>query len=478
MSAPLSLLLAALPAAERPAIRAALTRVLHDRPTADDLADHLAPPPARDAPRSAAPPPLAVDLILALDARLVDLDRHLTHHLDLVLHHPVLRAVEARWRALRHLVDHLPAGAAVRVELLACQKPELAGDLDAAPDLERSGLGRLLHARALGTHGGVPYALVCADLEIGPEPADARLLRRLAALAALAHTVLLADAAPALLGVDAFADLAHLADLDALRDDPRLAPLRDVQRLGAARHLGLCLPRVLLRAPYSHHDPDLPFRYDESTRSDDDLLWGHAAPLVALRAIDAFARTGWCVHLLGWHGGGTPPPAAPSPSPLAWPPLPVPVDLLVSRHLAHALAQHGLIALVFDRARQRLALPVAPSLRAGHLAGRALDDHLPYTLLITRVAHYLRQIQREQIGLWDDLSALQRALDAWLRRHSADLPDPHPDTRARRPLRRAHVRLDPAQDGWIRCHIDVEPHLTHHGAPIALSLIARLDRPA
>lgn len=453
-----ALLFAALPPAERPTARAALARVLGD----NDLDLDAAP------------------LEALLDHHIAALDRRLATALDAILHHPALRDLEARWRALRHLVDHLPEGATVRVDLLACTRAELATDLDEAPALDRSGLHQILHARALGTYGAAPYALVTVECPLAPVHEDMVLARRLATLAALAHTVVLVDAAPALLGVTAFAELAELEDPGALRDDPRLHHLRALQRSDLARHLGVCLPRVLLRAPYRHaDDPALPFRYDERTATDDDLVWGPASTFVALRAASAFARHGWCVQLLGWADGGAPVPAAPPLPALAWPPLPVPVDLLLGRRLACDLADLGFIPLVFDRARQRLALPAAPSLHAAHDGPHALADQLPYVLLITRVAHYLKAIQREAIGLWEDTPALQRHLDAWLRRHSADLPDPHPDTRARRPFRRAHLRLDdaPAHLGWIRCHLEIEPHLTHNGAPITLALVGRLDRP-
>ncbi|MBK8264217.1 MAG: type VI secretion system contractile sheath large subunit [Nannocystis sp.] len=450
---PLLLLFAALPADERPAIRRALALAL------------------------AAAPIASLD---QLDPLIVALDRRLSAQLDPILHHPRFQALEARWRGLRYLLDNLPQGTSskILIELLSATKDELIADLEDAPEPAHSGLHRLIYAAALGTYGGAPYALLCADFTVGPSRADTDLLRRAAAIAAVAHAPLLTNASPQLFGVHHFAELAQIPDLEVALDAPGLDHWRRLAASPAARHLAVCLPRLLLRAPYrTATDPQLRLRYDERITGDRDLLWGHAAHALLLRAAHAFARDRWCVHLLGDQTPPIPPPIAPPPPALAWPASPCPIDLLASHRVAHQLAHAGFTPLVFDRARQTITIPAAPTLAVAH--GRVqLADHLPYVLLIARVAHYIKQIQREHLGLADDLGALTRALTTWLRRYTADIPDPHRDTRARRPFRRTALRLEalPDQIGWIRAHLEIEPHLTHHGAAITLALVSRLDR--
>ena len=113
-------------------------------------------------------------------------------------------------------------------------------------------------------------------------------------------------------------------------------------------------------------------------------------------------------------------------------------------------------------------------------AAERLGSQLPYMFLVSRLAHYLKRVQRERIGQWDSKATLQRELDAWLRQYVSDLDDPHWETRARRPLRKAAIVVEAidGQTGWYRCHMRLQPHLTHNAASFSLSLVGRLERSA
>jgi type VI secretion system protein ImpC len=76
-------------------------------------------------------------------------------------------------------------------------------------------------------------------------------------------------------------------------------------------------------------------------------------------------------------------------------------------------------------------------------------------------------------------AALQKELDTWLRQYVSDVDDPHWETRARRPLRKAAITRrgrSQGQVGWYRCHLKLQPHLTHNAASFSLSLLGRLER--
>jgi type VI secretion system protein ImpC len=79
--------------------------------------------------------------------------------------------------------------------------------------------------------------------------------------------------------------------------------------------------------------------------------------------------------------------------------------------------------------------------------GERLGAQLPYVFLVCRLAHFLKWVQREKIGQWNDRAALQKELDAWLRQYVSDVDDPHWETRSRRPLRKARSssRQSPAR---------------------------------
>ena len=98
--------------------------------------------------------------------------------------------------------------------------------------------------------------------------------------------------------------------------------------------------------------------------------------------------------------------------------------------------------------------------------------------VITRLAHYLKVLQREQIGTWKGRADLERELTRWIRQYVADMPDPSAETRSRKPLKKAKITVEevPGQVGWSRCGLAIEPHLKFEGAEFTLSLVGKLDK--
>jgi len=407
-----------------------------------------------------------------LDLAIAELDRRLARTLRAVLQHPAVQNLEAHWRGLHRLLEHARPHDNIRVDLLPCSQAELQSDFERADDPSLAGLHHLVYTRAYASFGGQPYGLLCATYRFGPDPDDLTLLRRCAAVAALAHAPFVADAAPILLGLHDLTELPRLRDLEAAQSGPRFAAWHAFRASPDARHVTLCLPRFLLRAPHSPETtPNQPLRFREPIDHPAQFLWGSAALLLAMRTADAFAEQRWCVGLVGTRGG---PALLPLVRPIA---THCTLELLLPPRCERALAGAGLLAFTVERATGRAIAREAPTVQ--RLADSDnLAAQLPYVLLVSRLAHYLQRVQRERVGQWDDRAALQSELDHWLRQYVADMDDPPPEVRARKPLRRASVTLDQSPDhaGWHRCHLSVVPHLTHLGRPLTLELIGRLER--
>ena len=403
-----------------------------------------------------------------VDALIHDLDRRLADVLAAILHHPRVQRLESLWRGLHRLVTHTRPHENIRIDLLVVDKQTLHDDFQRADDVTHSGLHHHVYTVAYASHGGRPYGLLCATFDFGPGPDDLALLRSCAAVASLAHAPFVADAAPSLLGLRSLAEVPRLRDLAAAQAGPRFTAWHAFRATPEARHVALCLPRFLLRAPY---DPDttptrLPLREHIDLR--EDLLWGPASLLVAMRTAESFAEQRWCLGLVGTRSG---PKLLPLTHPLA---NTATLEVVLPPRSERALAEAGLLALTVDRASGRAIVREAPTLQRGT---DDLGARLPYVLLVGRLAHYLQRVQRERVGQWDDRNTLQRELDLWLRQYVADMDDPPPEVRARKPLRRASIALAPVdgQPGWHRCHLTVVPHLTHLGRPLTLELVGRLD---
>ncbi len=439
-----------LPQTEAQGIRTALRELLLDAP-------------AGDIPR--------IDRC-TIDRRIATIDRALSRQIDALLHHPAVKELEARWRGLAFVLERIDSGSCVRVEFLSTSVEELAVDFDESPEITQSGLYNLVYTRALATYGAPPYGLLCGDFSSGPERSDLDLLRAIGRVCAAAQVPFVGNAKAELLGVHDFAELAGLADVEASIAGAAGLRWRACRADANARYVGLCLPRFLLRAPIDvDRQPNSALRYREFIRDERDLLWGHASLAFTVRVAEAFHRYRWCVSILGSQLceviAADPPGLRSTCS----------VDLLVSRRLEGELTANGLISMTYDRRLGGLTFHAAPSLAspASEALCDELNTQLPYVFLSGRVAHYLRRIERDTLGAWDDPRQLEASLQTWLRRHVADLEDAHWETRSRRPFRRAKLQLERTQSGWIRVRLEVEPHFTHHGAPIVLTTHSRLD---
>jgi len=425
-----------------------------------------------------------------LDSIIVELDRRLFAQIDAILHHPRLQALESAWRNLAAAVDRIDFAENIRLELLSCTKEDLLEDFGCSPEVIHSGFYYHVYAQALGVLGGQPYGLLCADFEFSPSAEDVGLLRQCAAVAAMAHAPFIANASPSFFNLENCAGLPRVRDLHAAFESPRFRLWHAFRATEDARYVALCAPRVLLREPYDvHQETSAPLTYREHIREHDDLLWGHASFLVASIAASSFARHRWCVHLLGTRAS-----EVTAHGQVLWdyPSLPrlwqrIPIEAQISARLAHSLAEEGFIALIYERGTARTTILDAPSVQRPKTYAREeqrINEHLgaqlPYVFLVSRLAHYIKCVQREQIGLWLDRAALERELERWLRRYVSEQPDAQWEVRARRPLRRATVNVETVEGkaGWYRCRLQLEPHLTHNSASFTLSLVGKLDRPS
>jgi type VI secretion system protein ImpC len=107
-----------------------------------------------------------------------------------------------------------------------------------------------------------------------------------------------------------------------------------------------------------------------------------------------------------------------------------------------------------------------------------LGLQLPYMFIINRLAHYIKVIQRENIGSWKERVDLERELNNWIRQYVADMDNPQPGVRSRRPLRKAQIDVEDVEGepGWYRVRMKVRPHFKYMGAFFTLSLVGKLDK--
>lgn len=428
----------------------------------------------------------------AVDAMIAELDARISAQVNEVLHAPAFQKVESTWRELKLLIDRVDFRENVKVEIANISKEDLIADFEDAPELVKSGLYRTVYSSEYGTFGGHPYGLLLTNYDFGPGPQDMQLLQSCAAVSAMAHAPFIANADPKFFGTDTFLDVPKLKDLKALFEGPQYARWNSFRDSEDARNVALCMPRFLLRLPYGQATvPSKAFNFEEDViDSHDRYLWGHASVAFATRVADSFAKYRWCPNIIGPQAGGT---VENLPlhnfEAMGEVQTKIPTEIQLTERREFELAEQGFIGLVFRKGADNACFfsassPQRPKLFGNTTEGKEaetnyrLSTQLPYLFIVNRLAHYIKVLQREQIGSSKERGDLEADLNNWIRQYVVDMDNPSPTVRAKKPLRKAQVAVEDVegQPGWYRCSIRVRPHFKYMGADFTLSLVGKLDK--
>jgi type VI secretion system protein ImpC len=427
-----------------------------------------------------------------VDAMIAEIDARMSAQVNEIIHHPAFQKLESSWRGLKYLVDNTEFRENVKVEVLNCSKQALLEDFEDSPEIVKSGLYQVAYSAEYGTFGGEPYGLMVADFDFGPGPQDIQLLRNVASVAAMAHAPFIANAAPQFFQEDSFTDFSKLRDLQPIFEGPQYAAWNSFRESEDSRYVGLTMPRFLLRHPYGPETiPVKSFDFrEECIGKHDAYLWGSSSFLLAARINDSFANYRWCPNIIGPQAGG-----AVENLPLhvydamGEKQSKIPTEVQLTERQEYELSEQGFIGLVYRKDSDNAAFFSANSAQKpkkfqNTAEGKQFETNyrlgtqLPYIFIITRIAHYLKVMQREQIGTWKERSDLERELNKWIGQYVVEMDNPAPDVRSKRPLREASVEVSDVegQPGWYRCSLKVRPHFKYMGADFTLSLIGKLDK--
>ncbi len=427
-----------------------------------------------------------------VDDMIAELDRKLSLQVDEIIHHPKFQELESAWRSLKFLVDRTDFRENIKVEILNVNKEDLLDDFEDAPEIPKSGLYKLVYTNEYGQFGGQPYAAMIGNYQFGPGPQDIKLLQYIASVASMAHAPFISSAGPSMFGIDDFRELPKLKDLKSIFEGPQYIKWQSFRESEDARYVGLTVPRFLLRLPYGRDtQPIKAFNYEEEVLDDHQhYLWGNTAFAFATRLTDSFAKYRWCANIIGPKGGGAVEDLhLHQYEAMGEIQTKIPTEVLISERREYELAEEGFIALTMRKGSDNACFFSANSVQKPKYFGISkegkeaelnykLGTQLPYVFIISRLAHYIKVIQRENIGTWKERVDLERELNNWIRQYVADMDNPAPGVRSRRPLRQAQITVEDVEGepGWYRVSMKVRPHFKYMGAFFTLSLVGKLDK--
>lgn len=428
----------------------------------------------------------------ALDEMIAHIDNLVSKQMDEILHNEEFQKLESSWRGLRFLVERTDFNENIKINLFDIAKEEALEDFQNNPDITQSVVYKNIYSSEYGQFGGEPVGAIIGDYQLGTTSPDMTFLNKMSSIAAMSHSPFLTSCGPKFFGLENYSELANIQDLNGLLEGPQYTRWRTFRENEDSKYVGLMVTRFLTRSPYDpEENPIKSFNYKENVHaSHNHLLWGNSAYAFATRLTESFARYRWCGSIIGPKSGG------------AVKDLPtylyesfgtmqskIPTEVLITDRREYELAEAGFITLTLRRDSNNAAFfsansALKPKIFQNTPEGKEaetnyrLGTQLPYIFLISRLAHYLKVLQREEIGSWKERSDIENGLNEWVRQYISDQENPPAEVRSRRPFRGAQIKVDdvPGEPGWYKIRLSVRPHFKYMGGNFELSLVGKLDK--
>nr|WP_314527495.1 type VI secretion system contractile sheath large subunit [uncultured Pseudomonas sp.] len=424
-----------------------------------------------------------------LDGHIAALDAQLSRQLDAVMHHPDFQRTESTWRGVKSLIDQTDFRQNVRIELLDISKDHLVQDFEDAPEIAQSGLYMHTYTQEYDTPGGEPIAAAVSNYEFDRSPQDIALLRNISKVSAAAHMPFIGAVGPAFFGKQSMEEVAAIKDIGNYFDRAEYIKWKAFRDTDDARYIGLVMPRVLGRLPYGPDTiPVRSFNYVKSIKGPDHdkYLWTNASFAFAANMVKSFIANGWCVQIRGPQSGG-----AVTELPIHLYDLgtgnqvKIPSEVMIPETREFEFANLGFIPLSYYKNRDYACFFSANSAQkpavydtADATANSRINSRLPYIFLLSRIAHHLKLIQRENIGTTKDRRLLEQELNRWIGGLVTEMTNPGDDLQASHPLRDGKVTVEDIEDnpGFFRIKLYAVPHFQVEGMDVNLSLVSQMPK--
>jgi type VI secretion system protein ImpC len=431
------------------------------------------------------------DVIGTIKAIIAEIDKKLSDQINQIMHHERFQQVESAWRGLEHLVSNTETDEMLKIRVMNISKKDLAKTLKKYKGTawDQSPVFKKLYEQEYGQLGGEPYGCLVGDYYFDHTPGDVELLGQMAQVAAAAHAPFIAAAAPTVMGMDSWQELANPRDLAKIFSSPEYAGWRSLRESDDSKYIGLAMPRFLARVPYgAKTSPVEEFDFEEETAGGDHskYTWANAAYTMAVNINRSFKQYGWCTAIRGVESGGAVEglPVHTFPSDDGGVDMKCPTEIAISDRREAELAASGFMPLIHRKNTDVAAFIGAQSLQKpaeytdpDATASARLSARLPYLFAVNRFAHYLKCMVRDKIGSFKERADMERFLSDWIKDYVLGNPGSAGDElKARKPLAAAEVTVSEIEGnpGYYAAKFSLRPHYQLEGVTVNLSLVSKL----
>ncbi len=444
----------------------------------------------------------SVPIKLYLARYIALLDQRINEQLNQILHQEKFQRLEARWRGLEKLVDAAKQYGNIKIRCLDVSWREVAKDIDRAADFDQSALFNLIYNQEFGIAGGQPYGVLLGDYQVSHRPSqqhptdDINTLRGIAQIAAAAFAPFICGGSAALFGLDNFDKLAQPINIDNIFSQSEYHGWRGLRAMEDARFIGIALPQVLMREPYTHkllQPGSLLFNEEVNYKDSSRHLWGNACYALGVVLIREFGDVGWFSHIRGAPrdhlGGGlvTEFPSLDYGTDSSATAQKILTQVVITDNRERQLSEHGFLSLCDCYDTPFAAFLSCPSLQQvktytskAATANARMAAMLQQVLCASRFAHYIKVMIRDKVGSFTSAKECQQMLQDWLNQYTTGRDDLAWDALSRYPLRsaRIEVREKPGMPGIYTSIIHLKPHYIVDQLVSELRLTSELHLPS
>ena len=429
------------------------------------------------------------DSLRSIESMIAALDAKLSEQINIIMHQEEFQKLESAWRGLHHLVNNTETDETLKIRVMNVSKKDLGRTLKKfrGTAWDQSPTFKQVYEEEYGQFGGEPYGVLIGDFEFDHGPQDVQLLSDIAQIAAASHTPFIAAAAPTVMGMDSWNELANPRDLTKIFQTPEYAAWRSLRESDDARYIGLCMPRFLSRLPYGEKtEPVDEFHFEEDVEGADSskFCWSNAAYAMATNITRSFKLYGWCSRIRGIESGGAVEglPTFTFPTDDGGVAMKCPTEIAVSDRREAELAKNGFMPLIHKKNSDFAAFIGAQSLQKPQeyddpaaTANANLSARLPYLFASCRFAHYLKCMVRDKIGSSMGKAQLQEWLTRWISQYVGPTDAPE-EFKATHPLSDAQVVLEENEEnpGYYSAKFFLKPHYQLEGLTVSLRLVSRV----
>jgi type VI secretion system protein ImpC len=433
----------------------------------------------------------STDSVRTIEAMIAALDKKLTDQVNKIIHHEDFQKLESAWRGLHYLVNNTETDEQLKIRVMNVSKADLGKTLKRFKGTawDQSPLFKKLYEEEYGQFGGEPYGALVGDYHFDHTPPDVELLTELSKVAASAHAPFITGAAPSVMQMESWQELANPRDLTKIFTTPEYAAWRSLRESDDARYLAMCMPRFLARLPYgAKTSPVDEFDFEEDTAdaTHTKYSWANAAYAMAVNVNRSFKTYGWCSRIRGIESGGAVEnlPTHSFPSDDGGVDMKCPTEIAISDRREAELSKNGFLSMIHRKNSDFAAFISGQSLQKPQeyddpdaTANAALAARLPYLFACNRFAHYLKCIVRDKVGSFRSRESMQNWLNEWIMNYvDGDPMNSSEETKSKRPLAAATVEVEEVEGapGYYQSKFYLKPHYQLEGLTVSLRLVSKL----